>query len=367
MALPTGFTPDQESAYRGLLRTTLPNHPFLGPRSSFVNVVMRDFTYAWALDRSDPEQRRIVHEFVNRETYQVSPMLGRFHLVGDDPDVPPVCRAEDIGLIYESLVAEYSVEKRPSLIISRAEGELEATMLLGGGESTGSLVRVLDPDVGIRFWRRLSNADIIGGLPVSLGVPGSSFTLGPKVHIHASLFDVTARHVRVSRRSGDEVRIVADDGYVSSSAQLEIDTRGTGFFGVFWEDLRFPWAQYASDPPPPPEVDEWVLLGDFVLLIRLTTALPHRRSATINGIRRHSRARTDDLLETFIGSSGRMHQLIDYMIDCEIITNEGGGYRINVRSLNERHMRPRSLRARYLTPPVREFLTEFNRSLAPDA
>jgi hypothetical protein len=37
------------------------------------------------------------------------------------------------------------------------------------------------------------------------------------------------------------------------------------------------------------------------------------------------------------------------------------------RRMNLRSMQPRSLRVRYLTLPVREFLTDFNRSLVPDA
>nr|WP_042178890.1 hypothetical protein [Kibdelosporangium sp. MJ126-NF4]CEL13493.1 hypothetical protein [Kibdelosporangium sp. MJ126-NF4] len=369
--LPAGFALDQESVYRGLVRTTLPNHPFLGPTSSFVNVVMRDFTYAWALSQPDSALRNIVHSVVNHETYQVSPMLGRFHLASADPTSPPTCRAEDIGLIYESLVAEHSVEKRPALIVSRMPDEPEAIMMLGGNDSTASLIRVLEPDNGMRFWRRLSNADIIGGLPVSLGVPDSSFTLGPNVRIHASLFDVPARYIRVSCRHESQVQIFASDGYVSSSFghhEPEVVIKGTGDFGVHWDDMRFPWVQHASGPPPPPEVDERVLLGDFVLLNRLTTALlAHRRIAG----QPNAPARADALWANWrqvrrISTSPRFQQLINHLSECGVLDVDGEYYYLHISELNRRGIWLKTLRTRDLTPAVRKLLEEFSRSAKPE-
>lgn len=370
VALPAGFALDQEPTYRDLVRTTLPNHPFLGPTASFVNVVMRDFTYAWALGQPDPSLREIVRGAVNRETYQVSPMLGRFHLVAADPASPPTCRAEDVGLIYESLVAERSVEKRPTLIISRLPDESEATMVLGGNDSTASLVRVLEPDNGLRFWRRLSNADVIGDLPVSLGVSGSSFTLGPNVRVHASLFDVPARYIRVSCRSEDQVQIFANEGYVSSALghhEPEVVVKGVGAFGVHWEDIRFPWVQHAGGPPPPPEIDERVLLGDFVLLNRLTTALLGSRGITghPNMTTRADSRWANWRQVRWVSTSPRFQQLLAYLTDCGVLDVDGEYYYLHISALNQRGIWLKTLRTRALTPAVRQFLEKFSRSVQP--
>lgn len=370
VALPPGFALDQEAAYRDLVRTTLPNHPFIGPTASFVNVVMRDFTYAWALSHPDAAVRDIVHGVVRRESYQVSPMLGRFHLVSADPASAPTCRAEDIGLIYESLVAEHSVEKRPALIVSRMSDEPEATMVLGGNESTASLVRVVDPDNGLRFWRRLANADIVGGLPVSLGVTDGSFILGPNVRIHASLFDVPARHIRISCRPDDQVQIFASEGYVSSSFghhEPEIVVKGTGVFGVRWEDIRFPWVQHASGPPPPPEVDERVLLGDFVLFNRLTAALLAYRSLSSHP-NKPTRAdvRRDNWRQVhWISPSRRFQQLVEHLCGCGILEADDEYYYLHLSELNRRGIWLKTLRTKELTGSVRKLLEEFSRSVNP--
>ncbi len=366
--LPAGFPADQEADYRRLLKNALYTHPFLSSLKSFVNVVMRDFTLAWAMASADRESVGLVHRIVNDESFKVSPMLGRFYLSLDNPDeAVPSCRAEFVGLIYESLVAEYSTQDRPSLILSKADRDDDATLVIGGSYNTaGSVIRVPDAASGIQFWRRLSNAKVLGGVSVVLGAPGRMFTLGPQVVVQASLFEVPAQYLRVSCHPEADVRVVAEDGYLSNSQsqhEPEIDVRGEGLFGVHWDEMRFPWIQYATIPLPA-EVDEHVLLGDFVLLSRI---MMHNRligrwtnSSVLTSL---SRKDADARLRkrAVIGTTPpRMAQLARYLVHCGILGDEYW-YSIDTERLRAHGLRADALRARIMTPGVREFLENFDR------
>ena len=185
----------------------------------------------------------------------------------------PDCAASDVGFVYESLVAEYTVDERP--LLSIGNGEEDAGLFVLGGKSMdeGLVLSIKEPNRGIQLWRRLSNARIVGDMPVRMG-QGSSFTIGPDVHIDCSLLEVPVSLLRVQKAPDSKVEIIASVGYLidSSSSGLLIRVYDEGSFGVFWENIRYPWVQFAIDRPNI-DIDERRLMQSFIYFCRTMLTL----------------------------------------------------------------------------------------------
>lgn len=343
IVLPEGFSDTVLEQYHSLLLNAVPNHPFVGASSTFVNVVMRDYAYAWAFSRCGvPNLAEYVRDAMQDDAYLPTPMFGRFYIAFTSAisDIPE-CDASDVGFVYESLVAEYSPRDRPLLSIGDGEDEETGLLVLGGKSMDAGLVLLIrESGKGIQLWRRLANARLVGTMPVRTGVRGGSFTIGPDAQVECSLLEVPVAFFRVQTSAGSTVRVIASVGYLDASApsDLVIALYGSGTFGVFWENMRFPWIQYAIERPEV-DVDEYRLMQSFVYFCRTVTRFGEfrRRAWAGHGSDDWIITRGVDVLYRYGGGSlAGSSELHDFLIKEGLLSVHGDLVTLNIQWLQDR-------------------------------
>ena len=369
VVLPEGFSDTALQEYHSLLLNAVPNHPFLGASSTFVNVVMRDYVYAWALSCGEPGLADYVRDAMQDDSYLPTPMFGRFYLslttaTNDLPD----CDASDVGFIYESLVAEYSVDDRP--LLSIGEGEDANGLFILGGKSmdAGLVLSIKDPSRGIQLWRRLANARIVGTMPVRVGMRGGSFTIGPDVLVDCSLVEVPVALFRVQTSQNSRVRIFATTGYLAGSApsDLVVVVHGDGAFGVFWENVRFPWIQHVTVRPDV-DIDELRLMQSFVYFCRTVTHFGDVHRQISGRLVSHNpwdltATRSVEVLNWYGGGAlAGANELHEFLRREGLLSIHGDEVSLDFQWLQKRGISKVDLYQRRLTPQIRELLEDFER------
>jgi hypothetical protein len=367
VVLPEGFSDAALEQYHSLLQSAVPNHPFVGASSTFVNVVMRDYTYAWELSRNDPGLADYVRDAMQDDAYLPTPMFGRFYIaLTTATSGIPDCDASDVGFVYESLVAEYMIEDRPLLLIGDGEESETGLFVLGGKSMDAGLVLLIrEPSKGIQLWRRLTNARIVGTMPVRTGVRGSSFTIGPDAQIDCSLLEIPVAFFRVQTSQDSTVRIIASIGYLDTSTprDLVIALHDEGTFGVFWENMRYPWVQYAIERPDI-DVDESRLMQSFVYFCRTVTRFGEfrRRAWGQHGAADWTISRNVDILYRYGGGAlTGANELHDFLTKEGLLSIHGDQVSLDIQWLQERGINKLDLFQRKLSPQIRELLELFER------
>ena len=365
--LPVGFSDTALEIYRLLLVNAVPNHPFVGPSSTFVNVVLRDYTYAWILARDHPVLGDYVRQAMQDDTYLPTPMFGRFYIAFTTATTGiPDCAASDVGLVYESLVAEYAVEDRPLLSIGDGEDGDTGLVVLGGKSmDTGLVLLITEPSRGIQLWRRLTNARIVGSMPLRFGMKGGSFTVGPDAQIECSLLEVPASFFRVQASPYSTVRIVASAGYLDNSppSDLSIAIHGEGSFGVFWENIRYPWVQYAVQRPEV-DINESQLMQSFVYFCRTVTRFGEfrHRDWRQHGLTGWTIGSSVDVLYRYGGGAlAGANELHDFLVTEGLLSIRGDQVSLDIQWLQDHGISKLDLFQRKLSPEIRELLERFER------
>jgi hypothetical protein len=236
--------PGLMSRYRDLLNNAIPNHPFLGKVHGYANVVFRDYVHAWGLCSDNSIVKMAVRSELGFNDYLPSPLLGPFILAGSADDCLPIVDGEDVGFVYESLLTHGEAD-----LYLFAEPNEPANVFIGTEpEADVAVFQVRNPDNGIQFWRRLFRAQIRGELVVELGFVGRSFSLGPNVSIECVILNVPCRAVRVYTKKSQGVHLSASAGYVGGSIEAEVSKFGPGQLTVAWDEVRYPWVQFARSP-----------------------------------------------------------------------------------------------------------------------
>jgi hypothetical protein len=246
--IPPGLIP----RYRDLLSNAIPNHPFLGKVHGYANVVFRDYIHAWGLCSDNSTVKLAVRSELRFNDYLPSPLLGPFILAGSAGGFLPIIDGEDVGFVYESLLTHGEAD-----LYLFAEPNEPANVFIGTEpEADVAVFQVRNPDNGIQFWRRLLRAQIRGELVVELGLVGRSFSLGPNVSVECVILNVPCRAVRVYTKRSQGVHLSASAGYVGGSIDLEVSKFGPGPLTVAWDEVRYPWVQFALSPREQLEVRE---------------------------------------------------------------------------------------------------------------
>lgn len=248
-----GLDPELRGEYESAIRDHLPDHPFLlgkGP-DGFAGEVFRDDTYAWALDSDDvtAQQKEWVRARLG-EMEKFSPIFAQSLLArAGSRHQPPQVRAADLGLVYDSLASSFHKshfrlyeDDRWMIATFRDFAERIPDLTLHASPVGG---RVLFP-------RHLVNANINVSGGVALGVEDFAFYLGPNVELTSSMLeingDVTVQTGTFEVR--EEHRHVILEALECVHGQKAPRVDGQGLLTAQWQNPRYPWERFASQPKP---------------------------------------------------------------------------------------------------------------------
>lgn len=229
--------------YAEALETQLPQHPFHGSMQGFANVVFQEYVYAWALVNGAKQFAPALRSALYRTLYRPSPLLARFILTLTGEAKDSTISGEDLGLFYESMQAGEARRGDLSLSVYGNSNEAECVFSLKGVEEV--VLGVNNIAGGLRFWTRLSYADIAVDGIVQLGVDRRVFALGPKVDLTCGQLAIVSEQVQVDFE--EDVRLAADE-YLQNAQDVKLTLRneGKGKLRVFWPDIGHPWVRYRT-------------------------------------------------------------------------------------------------------------------------
>jgi len=239
--------PPLANQYEELLRTILPQHPFLRGRS-FANVVFREYLYAWAvISGSEEIQAGLRKVMRDRGTpFLPSQLFSRF-FVSLQGDGEGLIDGQDFGVFYESLLSRTEDAK---LSLVQMEHAAHASINLDGdsGPEKGIEVELMDTGSGVHLWRRIKNAYVDVDARVELGFSGQRFLLGPAVDMECREFAVLCEEVDVDARDRVTVRAAS---YSAAPQPIKLQVRNEEKGGLFvdWPGAGHPWAPYQADIP----------------------------------------------------------------------------------------------------------------------
>jgi hypothetical protein len=185
-----------------------------------------------------------VRSELHSNDYLPSPLLGPFILTGSVDDNLPTIDGQDVGFVYESLLTHGDSD----LYLFTVPNEPANAFIGNDPAADVAVFQVRSPDQGVKFWRRVSNAQVRGEMVLELGLPGRSFSLGPDVNIDTFIIEVPCRAIRVYSAPGQGVHLAASGGYVGGDVEVELYRFGAGELTVSWDDIRYPWVGYAEPP-----------------------------------------------------------------------------------------------------------------------
>lgn len=247
--------PDELSRiYAEALETQLPQHPFHGSLQGFANVVFQEYAYAWALVNGAQEFASPLRSMLYRTLYRPSPLLARFVLTLRTEASGATIGGGDLGLFYESMQAAEVRRGELSLSVYGDEDRAECIFSLRGVEEV--VLNIDNVAGGLRFWTRLSHADLYTDGIVQFGIDGRGFALGPKVDLSCKQLAVFAGQVDIDLEH--QVQLAADE-YLQDAPDLKLTVRndGKGRLKAFWPDITHPWVRYRAPEVRRASVRAW--------------------------------------------------------------------------------------------------------------
>jgi hypothetical protein len=255
--------------YREILSWLLPQHPFIGRRGDYANVLFSEYVRACIIagkgDAGLPwaDSPEVAAHFPDR--YLPSPLLGHLTLFLQNDEPPgtieeleacppqaqPSIPGKYLGVWYESFLA--APQRTPTFL----------TVLPWGWESSAGVVR--EPMLGssysfrvvmaavdspVVFRRRLSNADI-DEFKIVLGSGGNTAMLGPDVRLFTWSLLLDCRELRV--KPGNGVQIRSDEFEIQGCTAPKLVMHGDGVFECDWPNLAYPWLAHKGDGLRPEE------------------------------------------------------------------------------------------------------------------
>ena len=337
--------------YDAVVEIHKPDHPFLGDKDGFANVVFRDYLFAAQLVAPEPSMASQVREQLARVDYLPTPLLGRFMLsLSDDPQRVFSIKPKDIGPLYDSLVAQAKVDGDIEIAIRPTSQGADVAMLTNDEGRADVVHFAVDSVLEIAFRRRLAHADIQVNSRVTLGTTDAAFRLGPNVTIECASFACHSPELIVQSTAADGVLIVAESFDQSTSITSEIKNYGS-WFGVSWDRMAYPWVDFQV-PLLQVSTSDKDLLADLLLLRRVIRRF---RSKGYGGLARHS-----DIINRFaFGESVRAGELRDHMLQQGLMTQSGAMYFLDDKRVGELGINWDALTNAKLSTQVRDFLTGF--------
>jgi hypothetical protein len=219
-------------------------HPFLGNYQGFANVVFQEYVYAWALTEPNVYGglRQMLRQIIRAGSYLPSPLVGQFMLAPSNSHEEAQVSAADVGLVYESVLAQERRAGEVYFAISSLPDGMGTGLVAMRKDSPQIDFSILDMSEGIVFWRRLAHADIHSSGPIILGRSEAPFSLGPSVLVQSGILGIRASQLYVAPGNGGTVLIAERFDELIPGMQLRVFPGGP--FQVRWPELRYPWIDY---------------------------------------------------------------------------------------------------------------------------
>lgn len=333
--------------YLSSVDMTVPQHPFVGGGRDFASVVFRDYATALVLAKGASNEQAAARADMQSRNQLATPLLGRFLLdfVGEGH-----LSGEDLGLVYESLLAQAPTPASVSFTMEESGDDAVATAtveLSGTAESVISFLVATD-DSPAAFYRRLRSAFLDVSLPIVLGVSGGDFFLGPDVELSTSLLEVQASAVHVVRDKETAVVLEASE-YSEGGGPPELKLHGEGLFGVRWSPIGYPWGEHVLEDRHTDPADENTLEAFKHLSHILRYFVRHGRGELKSG-----RQLIDNVA---VGRTAERKAVFDRLLGAGVIVPGATEYKVDVDAMAREGINYSDLRTRTLTPEIKKFLS----------
>jgi len=255
-SLPLDLPPALRDQYDEEIQKHVTEHPFLGKDlDGFASVVFREDTYAWVLDSPDvpSTEKNKLRARLKQTDYLFSPIFSESLAArAAARAIPVTVSAADFGFVHESrcqsfeqFELEFYQDADTGTIVANFQVDPDT-------QATPLVAHVSRSDEGIHFLRRLANATVNIPVPVTLGLEGSSFYLGPNVDLRCPILyvagDITAKVPEDSRGV-----VLSADECVHGHRPPRLE--GEGVLTVEWKSPTYPWDKYAVAHAPAADVD----------------------------------------------------------------------------------------------------------------
>lgn len=342
--------------YEAVLAPVADQHPFLADARQFSNVVFKEYALAWALTRSGASVRTQVLRLVRDASYLATPLLARFMLfmADRDPDSErPLIEPTQVGLVFDSLAASAETDGEfLFLVVADSETTALARVARNADDRKETAFTVASSGDPIFFPRRLAHAEIsvLGG--VTLGRPGTSFSLGPDVLILTDILETPAAEYVVLGSADDfGVRMEADT-HIDGDTPPLLKNYAESPLVCSWDGIVHPWYPYGDDEDVADESPE--LSAAFHNLISILTRF-----------RKHGRdefAKSKDMIDNVVvgryvsDRTADARRLLQFLLETEVLRDSRGLYFANLDPLG---MSWTDVRNRVMPDQTRTFLGRF--------
>ena len=291
-----------EQAYRDMVDSFLPQHPFTTDTGAPANVVFAAFVAAWALQQ--PTFGASVRQVMARSQTFLTGLFFEMYLVDEPGTALGSTRSvplDDIGLLYSSLSARLLSGQKAYLemIQSDDDGPISVSFAIVDPSSADNYTRwdEIEADGGgvvqIRSTAQMLSIDA----PIALSIgDGTSAHITDSSEISVRSLHVHAEKLRVGQpfegNAGDVV-LVAEGASVGTVTAIEVAKGYSLFVSWIGADV-YPWHSYAFDRA---ESDDDTLLFMRRRLRKILTAFRSHSKGSMRrfaGKMEHSRMVKDD-------------------------------------------------------------------------
>jgi len=337
-------------AYEEAVTSAIANHPFLGARDGYANVVFRDYVYARTLhDRLLSIQGiQAVRQGMRSTAYLPAPLFGNFLLALNADVERPRVAAQDLGIVLDSLASRLQAHEQMPVFAAGTKKSAGAVIAaVRDGSISETVMELVEPDRGLSFPARLRDASIFFDGPVELGGQGHSFTLGPNVLLSCQELYVITPELAIYSEPEHPVEIVA--GSYLGSQNLRIGTYGQGNIRASWEAMEYPWVQYQVEATTPAVHEP--LGREFAQLRRIVRRFRDARRGELFIYK--------ELMDNFVLAGNELASfLMKRLLERGLISSDYRFYRLDIQQLDASGLNYTDLRENRLTPSIRQFLSD---------
>ena len=349
--LPAVVLPEYEKS----VNETLGEHPFVGAGPlGFASVVFRDYVLGQAIALGS--EASLARGLVRGRAYKASPLLLRFFVEFKGEHASPI-DIEDLDILYASALAEEVGDARVSLTITQAVDGLNAEIVTALGDFLE--FNVAEPEVReLVLGGRLARAELsVPDWTVILGRTGTEALIGPDVTIECDRLVVAAASMRVEARNAEEAVTWQANRVVHEAAEFKLsgaDRQGLRL--TVGEQPVYPWTSFVSTDEITRDDHEPAFEDALRELKQLSAWFkpgPVRGGAPTLPVR---------IMKVLVARERVSPDMYYYAVDTGLVTLAG-----KVCSLHPQQfgMNIVDLKARRLTPPIREYLAGYIRARRP--
>ena len=346
--------PQIQSAYEESLDMWFMEHPFVGQVDGFANVVFRDYLLAWQIAlQEETLLHYAIREFLMQPNQLPPPLFGIFLLAMSTKDDTAVLHGEDVGTLYESLIAASGTPENCYLDVfgDGTSGDIRGVLQAPGiGEAQFS---VLQGEKTLQFGRRIMNSVVSNVPEVHLGQGSGVVRIGPDVDIECDTLRIGAAEMSVEAGKNGNV-IVTANAYIElggSTPRLKVYADNGSLVGFSWPNMRYPWVGYQ------------VPQGEVETLDRRVGEAFRAFCQIFKWFRRYGYdrlARSVRLLENpAIAGTGLANDILRFLISEGIIERQGSLYSVESKTLGRLRINWTDIKARRISNEVTNLLERF--------